>query len=52
MERLSKTVTDVNIELLIRLILYVTYSQYIKGLSMSVGSVTMELLVRILLQDI
>ena len=40
------TVTDVNIELLTRLILHVIYSQYTKELSMSVASVTMELLGR------
>ena len=46
------TKTNVNIELLPMVILHVTYSQYMKELSMSVGSVTMELLVRILLLDI
>ena len=40
-------VTDVNIDLLIRLILHVIYSQYMKELSMSVASVTMELLGKI-----
>ena len=46
------TVTDVNIELLTRLILHVIYSQYMKELSMSVASVTMELLGRIFLLGI
>ena len=41
------TVTDVNIELLTRLILHMIYSQYMKELCMSVASVTMELLGRI-----
>ena len=41
------TVTDVNIELLTRLILHVIYSQYMKELSMSVASVIIERLGRI-----
>ena len=42
------TVTDVNIEVLSRLILHEIYSKYIKELRMRVASQTMELLVRIL----
>ena len=41
-------ITDVNIELLMRLILHVIYGKYMKELSMSVASVTIELLGRIL----
>ena len=52
MNRLSMTVTNVNIEVLTRVILYIIYSQYMKKLSMSVASVTMELLSRIFLLDI
>ena len=44
------TVISVTIELLHRVILYVTYSQYMKELSMTVTSVTIELLCRVVLQ--
>ena len=50
MKKLSMTVTNVDIELITRVILHVTYSQYIKELTMSVVSVTMELLGRIFLR--
>ena len=43
------TVTSVKIELLTRVILQVTYSQYIQELSMSVTSVNIELLHRVIL---
>ena len=46
------SVTNVNIKLLHRVILYVTYSQYMKELCMSVASVIMKLLGRILLLGI
>ena len=46
------TVTSVNIELLLEVILHVTCSQFMVEPSMSIGSVTMELLVRILLLGI
>ena len=46
------TVTNVDIELLIRVILHVTYIQYMEELCMSVSSVTLELLRRILLLGI
>ena len=52
MKELSITVNNVNIYLLTKVILHVTYSQYMKELSMSIGSVTMYLLVRILLLGI
>ena len=52
MKRLSISVTNVNIKLLTRVILYITYSQYMKDLSMSVASMTMELLGRIFLLGI
>ena len=52
MKELSITVTNANIKQLTKVILHVIYSQYMKELSMSVGSVTMELLVRILLLGI
>ena len=51
-QELSMSVTSVNIELLHRVILYVTYSQYMKELCMSVASVIMKLLERILLLGI
>ena len=46
------TVTNVNIELLTRVILHITYSQYMKEIGISVASVTNELLGRILLLGI
>ena len=45
------TVTNVTIELLTRVILHITYSQYMKKLSMSVAIVTIELLGSIFLLD-
>ena len=42
-------VPSVNIELLTKDILYVTYSKYMKELSMSVTSVNIELLHRLML---
>ena len=52
MKELSITVTNVNIYLLTKVFVHVTYSQYMKELSMNVGCVSMELLVRILLLGI
>ena len=45
----SMTVTNVKIEILTRVILLVTYSQYMKELSMSVTSVNIELLHKLIL---
>ena len=44
MKSLSMTISNVNIELLTRVILHVTYSQYMKELSMSVTNVNIKLL--------
>lgn len=52
MKKLCMTVTNVNKELLTMVILYITYSQYMKEISMSVESVTMKLLERIFLLEI
>ena len=49
MERLSITVTDVNIELLTRIILHVTYSQYMKEQSISVTNLNIEVLYRVII---
>ena len=43
------TVTDVNIELLIMIILHVRYSQYMEEASISVTSVNIEMLYRVIL---
>ena len=45
------TETNVNVELLSRVVLHVVYSQYMKEQTMIVASVTMELLGRIFLLD-
>ena len=42
------TVISVTIYLLCRAVLHVTYSQYMKDIRMSIGSVTMERFVKIL----
>ena len=44
MKNVLMTVTNVKIELLTRVIVHVTYSQYMKELSMSVTNVNIELL--------
>ena len=43
------SVTSVNIELLLRVILFITYSQYMKKLSMTVTNVILELLIWVML---
>ena len=48
MKKLSMTVTSVNIELLSKVILHITYSKNIEDLSMSVTSVNIELLHRVI----
>ena len=49
MKELSVSITSVNIEMLHRVILYVTYSQYKKRLSITITSVNIELLTRVIL---
>ena len=46
------TLTNMNRELVIMVILHITYSQYMKELSISIASVTIELIGRILLVGI
>ena len=46
------SVTSVNIELLIKVILYGIYSQYMKELSMAVNDVNIGLLTRVILHVI